>query len=380
MPDAESPHLLDATMFWNPSGGVRRYVTAKRRWLRQRAGWWHTLATSGQAETGRLGETVQIRGLPLPGSKGAYRMPWRREADANAIRRVGPDLIEAGDPYRLAWSALDAARSLRIPAIAFCHSNLEQLAALAMAPRWRAGAMSLARRYARHLYSRFDLVLAPSRAMCDHLQDWGVAHAVHQPLGVDTRVFAPPRIDLAWRASLGLPGDARILMFAGRFAAEKHLATLVEATRLLGDRHWLVAIGAGPSPPVGERVLVLPPVTSAKALAGMLASADVFVHAGDQETFGLASLEAMACGVPVVARAAEGLGELVDASVGAAVDRGTPEAFAEAIEDVLRRESEPLRAAARARALMHDWDHVMPALHARYRELLAAGPSRSVPT
>ena len=64
---------------------------------------------------------------------------------------------------------------------------------------------------------------------------------------------------------------------------------------------------------------MLPFIAEPMQLARVLASADAFVHAGDQETFGLSVLEAMACGTPVVVRAAEGLGELVDDSVGVAV-------------------------------------------------------------
>ena len=56
----------------------------------------------------------------------------------------------------------------------------------------------------------------------------------------------------------------------------------------------LLACGAGPRPPSGDRVLVHPFVADPMALARILASADAFVHAGDQETFGLSVLEAMA--------------------------------------------------------------------------------------
>jgi alpha-1,6-mannosyltransferase len=371
------PHLLDATMFWNPSGGVRRYVVAKRLWIRRHGGWRHTLATPRpDADTF---DALAVPSLPLPGSAGAYRLPWQRAASASLLCRAGPDLIEAGDPYRLAWSALDAARTLGIPAVAFCHSNLAQMAALAAGPRWSRAAERVARRYAAHLYNQFDLVLAPSQAMVAHLHDWGVSAALQQPLGVDTRVFAPCRRRERWHELLGLPADARLLVYAGRFAPEKNLATLVEATRRLGPRYWLIAVGSGPAPPRGERVVVLPALRDAGALATVLAGADLFVHAGAQETFGLSVLEALACGVPVVARAAEGLAELVDDSVGRGITAGTPAAFADAIAGVLDRDAQPLREAARRRALAHDWEQVLPALWTHYRRLLHACPARRMP-
>ena len=369
------PHLLDATMFWNPSGGVRRYVVAKRQWIRSHPGWRHTLATP--RPDGDAGDALAVPSLPLPGSAGAYRLPWRRAAAASLLCRAGPDLIEAGDPYRLAWSALDAAHTLGIPAVAFCHSNLEQMAGLAAGPHWRDAAQRVARRYAAHLYGQFDLVLAPSRAMLAHLHDWGVGAARLQPLGVDTRVFEPCRRRAHWRELLGLPDDARLLVYAGRFAPEKNLPTLVAATRRLGPHHWLIAVGSGPAPPHGERVIVLPALHDPGVLATVLASADVFVHAGAQETFGLSVLEAMACGLPVVARAAEGLAELVDDSVGHGVAGDTPAAFADAIADLLARDTQPLREAARRRALAHDWEQVLPALWGHYRRLLRAPAART---
>ncbi len=371
-----APRLVDATMFWNPSGGVRRYVVAKRDWLHRHSAWQHTVATPTPDAPGML----PIGSLPLPGSGGAYRLPWRRGAAARQLVAARPDLIESADPYRLAWSTLDAARSLAIPAVAFCHSNLPRMAALALqrpfGGMFERRAERAARDYLVRLYRRFDLVLAPSQSMTAQLLDWGVTSARHQPLGVDCTVFDPGRrLGTGWRASLGIPGDAQLLVFAGRFAPEKDLPTLAAAVRLLGSRYWLLAVGAGPRPPGGERVVMLPPIAAPERLAAVLASADVFVHAGAQETFGLSVLEALACGLPVVARAAAGTGELVDDTVGAAVGAGTPQAFAEAIAGVLERDQATLHDAARRRGLANDWKQVLPGLLRHYDRLTG----RSVP-
>lgn len=361
-----SLHLLDATMFWNPSGGVRRYVSAKRDWLQRHTACRHTVATPTPDADG--GAALRVPALPLPGSGGAYRLPWQRGACARLLRDARPDLIESADPYRLAWATLDAARALGIPAVAFCHSNLEQMGGLAAGAAGRLAG----RHYAARLYRRFDLVLAPSRAMVGHLHDWGVEGAVHQPLGVDCGIFHPARREAGLRDRLGLPPDTRLLVFAGRFAPEKRLQTLADAVDRLGDGYRLLAIGAGPTPPRGDRVVLLPPIRDPAALAGVLAASDVFVHAGAQETFGLSVLEAMACGLPVVARAAEGLAELVGPGVGRGVANDSAAAFADAIAEVFDAGAARLGRAARQRAKAQAWDRVLPPLWRRYRQLLGA--------
>ena len=369
-------HVVDATMFWSATGGgVRRYLLAKHAWLARQAGWRHTIAVPGSDRS--EGRAV-LPSIPLPGS-GGYRLPLRRGAVARVLRDLRPDLIEAGDPYRVAWGALDAARSLGIPAVATCHSNVEALARLAGGRVFGAAAARSARHYAKHVYDGFDLVLAPSRSMARHLADWGVARVAMQPLGVDTAAFHPAHASASWRTEHGIAEDARVLIYAGRFAPEKHLDVLADAVARLGAPYLLVAIGAGPSPPpAGARVRVLPFVAGVEALARALASADAFVHAGDQETFGLSALEAMACGTPVVVRSAEGLAELADGGAGRGVDAGTGAAFAAAIAALFEGDRTAQRRAARGRAEASDWERVLPGLLGHYQRLIGREPETSV--
>ena len=374
--DAAQPHLVDATMFWNPSGGggVRRYLLAKRAWLTAHGGWRHTIVAPGARGDGM----VDCGGLPLPGS-GGYRLPWRRQAAARLIAAQRPDVIEAGDPYRLAWAALDAARQWNAPAALFCHSDVATLAVHAI-ERWSGmgadATHSLALRagervsqYFTRLCDAFDVVFAPSRALQHRLIDAGVRHAVYQPLGVDSTVFHPQARDECWRATLGLPSDARLLLYAGRFAPEKNLPQLVAAVERLGPRHWLLAMGSGPLPPQGERVRLLDFEAHPARVARVMASVDGFVHAGDQETGGLAVLEAMACGTPVAVRDASGLSETVAGGCGIAVRSDRVDEWAGAIEALLRPEARMLHAALH-KARRHDWSRVLAHLLRRYAELI----------
>jgi alpha-1,6-mannosyltransferase len=96
----------------------------------------------------------------------------------------------------------------------------------------------------------------------------------------------------------------------------------------------------------------------------------VLVHAGDQETFGLAVLESLASGVPVIGCNLGGIAELVDSSVGFAVDGCHAAGFAEAISALFERDFAELALAARARAMSYDWNVVLAALEGHYRVLL----------
>ncbi|MCU0951023.1 MAG: glycosyltransferase, partial [Burkholderiaceae bacterium] len=380
-------HVADLTMFWGPaSGGVRRYIGAKHRYLERQAGCSHStvVPASGAARPAGRGARaavasdtgeVGVPSLPLPFAPG-YRVARSRRAAVDVLVRLQPDVIEAGDPYNLAWAALDAADALDVPAIAFAHSDLPALAARVGGARGQA----LAERYLARLYPRFDRVLAPSRALCARLRQLG-ARAEWQPLGVDTRCFAPHRRDPAWRERLAIDDDQRIVLYAGRFAPEKNLPLLVQAVARLGPRYVLVLIGDGPvrvaDGPFAGQVRALPFEREPLALARALASCDVFAHAGDIETFGLAPLEAMACGTPVVVQRRGGLADLVDARVGAAIDAPAGErvaAFASAIRRLCDEAGTPAaaarRLAARRRALAHDWDVLLPQLAQRYASLI----------
>lgn len=358
-------HIMDVTMCWGAhSGGVRRYVLEKRAWMDARAGWRHTLVAPGAFGRG----TVPVKGVPLPFS-GGYRLPLDVLGVACQIELRRPDLIEIGDPYTTAWSALKAGQRLGVPVVGFCHANVRLLGA-----RWGGAPLArLAQAHARRIYRDCSVVFAPSQDMLEELRAWGVDNACLQRLGVDTEVFQPhlPHAQgRSWRSKLGLPDGAKVLLYAGRFASEKNLACLSEAAAILGPPHLLVCVGSGPQRPTGSNTVTLPFTHDRRELAQMMSEADAFVHAGDEETFGLCVLEAMACGCPVVARRAGGLKELVDHRVGASVPEPGAPAFAEAIRSTLARDRAPLSLAARHRAQQHDWRVLLPELFARYERLI----------
>jgi alpha-1,6-mannosyltransferase len=360
-------HLVDVTLLFAPtSGGVRRYLLAKHEWLTRHSRLRHTVLVPGPRDDGLPYDITRFASPVIPFGPG-YRVPLRMRAFRNQLARLAPDLLEVGDPYHLAQQSLRVAHERRIPAIAFCHSDVGTLADSFLGG-WAGRAV---RRYLADLYSRFDLVLAPSNAVAERLRGIGVRNVEVQSLGVDVATFHPGARDPELRAILGIPREARLLVFAGRMSPEKHAGDLVTATRLLGERYHLLLIGGGRFTPRAANVTVLGYQQDNRQLARLLASCDAFVHAGDQETFGLVVLEAMACGLPVIAARAGALPELVDERAGATFEPRVPEDLARTVRRLFERDRAAVVRAARTHAESHGWDAAFMRLLGRYTRLMA---------
>jgi alpha-1,6-mannosyltransferase len=364
-----APRLVDTTMLYAPrSGGVKRYLTAKRAWFaKARPHVRHTLVVPGPRHAYDGAGRLSIYAAPLPFGDG-YRWPVGKTAWMKRLMRQRPSLIEAGDPYTPGLAALKAGEAMGVPVVGFCHTDLGALAALHIG-EW---AEKPVRKHWGEIYRRFDRALAPSRYIAQRLAEAGVEAPLAVPLGVDVELFRPDGADPAGlRRRLGLEPRHRLLAFAGRPAREKRVDVLIEAVERLGEPYVLLLVGArGDRAFASERVIELPYEPEPGRLAALLASCDAFVHANDSEPFGLIVLEAMACGLPVVGVASGGVGESVDAEVGELAPRSTGPEFAEAVEALFARDLRALRAAARARAVTrHGWDAVFQGLSAIYAEV-----------
>lgn len=353
-------------MFYTPqSGGVRRYLDAKRAWLATHDGFRHSLLTPAL----HVGEPAPghytLPAPPLPFSKG-YRFPLRTARWRRRLLELAPDLIEAGDPYRLARAALDAGQRLGVPVLGFYHSDLPRLLGMRLGPAIRPAV----HRYVRRLYREFDLVLTPSHSMREALLALGVERVAVQPLGVDTAQFHPRLADTALRGRLGLTVDTRLLVFAGRYAREKNLDQLVRAFALLGPHFHLLLLGPGMPYPSRGNVTCWSSFFSAAELAPVLAASDALIHAGDTETFGLIILEGMASGLPAVGVDGGAVPELITPEVGVLARSAAPEHLAEAVKTLFEGDTATLGRTARQRVESHwSWNQAFAALVQRYAAL-----------
>jgi alpha-1,6-mannosyltransferase len=362
-------HLVDTTLFYSPtSGGIKRYLDAKHAWLAAHTSWEHTIVVPGPEDRIDRGEVSTLAGFVVPGSFN-YRLPLNPERWTDLLTALEPSIIEAGDAFHPAWCATHVARRRGIPVVAFYHSNLPQIIGK------RVGSLSerILSRYVRWLYERFDVVFAPSRLMCAYLNHIGVRHTMLQPLGVDTEVFRPERRTHDLRERLGLPADSRVLVYAGRFSADKNLPVMLQAFARLGRPYHLLMIGGDQEARPADNVTMLRYRKDSHELAQWLASADALIHAGTKETFGLVVLEAMACGRPVVAADAGAIPEFVDDSVGMLAQPNSPSSMADAIAALYDRDIEAMGAAARSRVLQRfTWNQAFHAQTNAYAALIGA--------
>ena len=304
------------------------------------------------------------------------------------LERERPDLIESSDPYQIGWKAIAAGRTLGVPVVGFYHSHFPEAylrgSARFLGKRGTQRAMKLTRAYVRKLYNRFQATLVPSETLSDLLCQWGVRNVRPVRLGVNTAVFKPvPDDGVTTRQSLGVGRGETLLLYTGRLAKEKNTQTLFRAFELLRDRHQnkfhLLVIGDGPQRSKVqklqrriENISWISYCADSVDLARYYRAANLFVHPGVQETFGLVALESQACGTPVVGIRGSYMDRIICHDQKSWAQENTPYALADAIEDFSTKKLSTVgRTAAGATERLYSWPRVFEELFCIYSEVRA---------
>ncbi|RCG32757.1 glycosyltransferase family 1 protein [Sphaerisporangium album] len=303
------------------------------------------------------GKIITVPGPVVPGT-GGYRVITARRSLRRLLDELRPDRLEVSDRTTLRWTGRWA-RSRGVRSVMVSHESLDGL--LRLFVPGRAPARALADRLNRATARDFDVVVCTTAWAAAEFARLGVPNLRRVPLGVDLARFAPERRDPALRATLAGP-DEPLLVHCSRLSSEKHpdrpIAALAELRRR-GVPARLVVAGDGPRRrALEERAAGLPVrflghVSDRDMVARLLATADVAVAPGPVETFGLAALEALAGGTPVVVSRASALPEVIG-EAGAAVG-DDPRAYADAIQGLLARDERDRRRQARAQAERFGW-------------------------
>ena len=384
--------IIDLTQFYSPvSGGVKRYLHEKIDYIQNRtAGDKHVLIVPGPKNDVQVNGRSRIYTIrsPLVSRAAKYRALLNLRAVEEILKRERPDMIESGDPYQLGWKAVRIGRALKIPVIGFYHSHFPEAylwsSAKLLGKTATRRVMKLSRAYVRKLYNQHAATLVASKRLAQVLRDWDVRNVRVLSLGVNTDIFRPDKSDReATRASLHLKPGRKLLLYVGRLAKEKNTAKLFRAFEILHRRrpsgfHLLVIGDGAQRSQLGKlqtrtkNVSWIRYCAEPRELARYYRAADLFVHPGVQETFGLVALESQACGTPVVGIRGSAMDDLIFYEQTNWAQENTAEALAKAIEEMSEKDLPRLgKEAAERAAQSHAWPRIFERLFCIYREVCA---------
>ena len=390
------------------SGGISTFYRALMEGANRLERQMTLVVPSEQTRIESVGEFARIRFVKAPHAPSfdrRYRllMPTKYLPGFDGeLKRIlaeeKPDLIEICDKYSVSWLAgLLRRRWLNgLPRTVLVGMNCERMDdnISAFVTQSKAG-KTWAKFFLGHLYiPLFDYHIANSDyTAAELLSAMTVKHPREVrvlPMGAQIAEFASAVPSDARRRQLlaQVNGDSntQLLLYAGRLSPEKNIPLLIETMERLADENFrLVVAGAGPLTDWLEsesnrrapgKVLSLGHVQDRQALIGLYANCDAFVHPNPREPFGIAPLEAMAAGLPLVAPRSGGVLSYAD-DTNAWLTEANADAFVAAVKSVFADASVRKDKLARARwtAEQYSWSEVADRFFALYDELHAAFPS-----
>jgi glycosyltransferase involved in cell wall biosynthesis len=317
-----------------------------------------TLTNPGTVAAGLAADGVRVLDLGMAGNRDLAALPRL----VRVIRSGGYQLVHT-HLYRACLYGRIAARLAGVRAVVATEHSLgdSQMEGRPL----NAGVRALY--LAGERLGRTTVAVSPTVA--ERLRRWGVPGPRIEvvPNGIDVARF---RFDAArrhdTRRRLGLPDDAYVIGAVGRLTPGKRFGVLVRALAQLPDDHRLLLVGGGPEEDVlrrtaraagvadrvlftGERPCV-PDGTPGPDLPSLTSAMDVLASPSPEEAFGLAIVEALASGLPVLYASCPALEDLPPSAAPAARRvTGGPDAYARALTDVRRQGPAPRTAPEAAR-------------------------------
>lgn len=294
----------------------------------------HRITVLVPSETGRPYQTQQhgvvVQAVPaLPIGYNANITAFTDRRVAQALAAFAPEVVHLQDHYFLSRSVLRCVRQLPVTLIGTNHFLPENILDNLWLPSWlRAPVQRLMWRTMLDVYNRLDGVTTPTETGVAILKRAGLRVPMQAiSCGVDRWRFRPrPELDrAAVRRKFGLGVDKTLLLFVGRVDPEKCLDIVIRAMAMVRrddlqfaiagkgrEQHTLQALCRELA--LGEQVVFTGFVPDSD-LPLLLNSADAFIMPGHAELQSIATLEAMASGLPVLAANARALPELVTPDV-----------------------------------------------------------------
>lgn len=244
-------------------------------------------------------EQVLRPGLPIPNYSGLKMGLPAKSALYRLWSLKRPDVVQIATEGPLGWSAMAAARKLRIPVATDFHTNFHSYSRHYGLGWLKQPIVS----YLRKFHGQARVTMVPSASIRRDLEAAGFRNVEVVARGVDTALFRPDRRSAELRRAWGLDEHDLAVLHVGRMAPEKNLGLLLRtfsAIRQARPEARLVLVGDGPE--LARIKADHPHVLACGArrgeeLATHFASADLFLFPSTTETFGNVLLEAMASGL-----------------------------------------------------------------------------------
>ena len=307
---------------------------------------------------------VLMRGMPVPRYPHLKMgLPAKKRLVALWARQR-PDLVHIATEGPLGWSALQAARHLRLPVTSDFRTNFQEYSR-----HYGIGWLSKPIvAYLRKFHNHTQCTMVPTEALRRDLLSLRFDNVRVVARGVDAQRFHPTHRSDALRAQWGASDQTLVVLHVGRLAPEKNLGLLLESFEAMRRVHAdarLVLVGDGPArKDIARRCpqAVFAGLRSGHDLAAHYASGDVFVFPSTTETFGNVTQEAMASGLPVLAYDYAAAAQLVVSGAnGWLAPLGAPAEFVRlaqrAVEDPLILRGMGLH--ARQCAAARDWERII---------------------
>ena len=308
-------------------------------------------------------EEVLMRGMPIPRyPELKLGLPSKKTLiKAWTLRR--PDVVHIATEGPLGWSALQAAKVLKLPVTSDFRTNFQSYSKHYGIGWLRKPIVA----YLRKFHNATACTMVPTRELKKTLGENGFINLKVVSRGVDTHLFNLGKRDQKLRATWGANDQTKVLISVGRMAPEKNLEQVLkvfDSLRFMGTQVKLVMVGDGPLKEQFKQrypEIIFPGMLSQTDLANYYASSDLFVFPSLTETFGNVTLEALASGIPVLAFDCAAARDWVQTDVnGWLIPENKPDEFALKAVEIFKSETllEAVTFSTRKQIVHLDWDQI----------------------
>ena len=323
-----------------------------------------------------FGTVVEIKAPIIPFS-GGYRIIFDTNKVKEELKKFAPSFLEISDRTTLLRLA-DWAKTESIDTAFYAHERVDKVvsAFLPFLP-FKKPLIDYAN---QKIANKVDHIIATTEYAATEFRRLNLSNNVNSklailPLGVDLKQFTPENFNSELRTNLG--SGVKIILACTRFSKEKDpefLLDIARACKMNGTQIQLVIAGSGP---LAKKLVAraekedLPVsfigfIADKNYLAQLLASADLFLAVGPIETFGLAALEALASGTPVICRDTSAITEIIDSKCGYSLPRDSSQ-WAEEIRNHFDLDQLVVSKFARERAEEFSWEESAQKLLLRFK-------------